>query len=405
MDLDYCHMMTDLKLDDAPVHSRTANTYKELLDATFLPRSASIFQPRPLLAIRDSATHTTFNKDNFARFHSPAQRTNNSSSNLPSVPVHILDAPDFRDDFYLNLMDWGEKNILAIGLNQNVYLYIPTTEEIQTIHACTNPTDYVTSVKWSRNAGMTSHLAVGTFQSELQIWDVEAMKQTRLIRSHRARIGSLAWNKTLASGSRDSTVHLTDVRCTQFIRKLAHRGEVCGLAWSPDGEMLASGCTKNQLSIWDHTMLNSSARSMHKHCAPVRALAWSPWQRLVLASGGGTADGTIKLWRTTTGKLMRSVSTGSQVCALAWSTTTRELLSAHGYGSDTHEIALWRFKQLDKVHELTGHNARVLNIAISPDGSTVVSAGADETLRFWNMFPSKASNTRWNGEFLNSCIR
>lgn len=39
-----------------------------------------------------------------------------------------------------------------------------------------------------------------------------------------------------------------------------------------------------------------------------------------------------------------------------------------------------------KVAELTGHTDRILNLAMSPDGSTVLSAGADETLRMWKCF-------------------
>jgi WD40 repeat protein len=39
-----------------------------------------------------------------------------------------------------------------------------------------------------------------------------------------------------------------------------------------------------------------------------------------------------------------------------------------------------------KVAELTGHTNRILNLAMSPDGSTVLSAGADETLRMWKCF-------------------
>ena len=41
--------------------------------------------------------------------------------------------------------------------------------------------------------------------------------------------------------------------------------------------------------------------------------------------------------------------------------------------------------QLVKAAELTGHTARVLHMAASPDGQTIVSAAADETLRFWKI--------------------
>lgn len=41
---------------------------------------------------------------------------------------------------------------------------------------------------------------------------------------------------------------------------------------------------------------------------------------------------------------------------------------------------------MTKVTELTGHSCRVLHMAMSPDGQTVVSAAADETLRLWKCF-------------------
>lgn len=44
---------------------------------------------------------------------------------------------------------------------------------------------------------------------------------------------------------------------------------------------------------------------------------------------------------------------------------------------------------MEKISTLSGHSFRVLYLAMSPDGSTIVTGAGDETLRFWNIFPSK----------------
>ena len=86
--------------------------------------------------------------------------------------------------------------------------------------------------------------------------------------------------------------------------------QVCGLKWSPDGSTLASGGNENFLCLWDANMTargggssrpaSSSApyrprRTLVEHQAAVKALAWCPFQRHLLASGGGTADRSIKV--------------------------------------------------------------------------------------------------------------
>ncbi|KAK2142445.1 hypothetical protein LSH36_953g00055, partial [Paralvinella palmiformis] len=114
------------------------------------------------------------------------------------------------------------------------------------------------------------------------------------------------------------------------------------------------------------------------------ALAWCPWQPHLLASGGGTADRHIRFWNCNTGTCVQSVDTSSQVCALLWSTEYKELVSSHGFAQN--QLIIWKYPSLDKVTELTGHTARVLHMAMSPDGTTIVSAAADETLRLWKCF-------------------
>ena len=132
----------------------------------------------------------------------------------------------------------------------------------------------------------------------------------------------------------------------------------------------------------------SAANPVHRfsdHTAAVKAIAWSPHQRGLLASGGGTADRCIRFWNTGTGACLASVDTGSQICNLLWSKTVNEIVSTHGYS--LNQIIVWKYPSLHKVVTLTGHTYRVLYLAMSPDGQTIVTGAGDETLRFWNTFP------------------
>jgi cell division cycle 20-like protein 1 (cofactor of APC complex) len=123
------------------------------------------------------------------------------------------------------------------------------------------------------------------------------------------------------------------------------------------------------------------------HGAAVKGLAWNPHNHGILASGGGSADRTIKFWNTLDGTLMDSFDTGSQVCNLMFSKTTKELVSTHGYSN--HEIIIWKYPTFEKVSTLVGHSSRVLYLALSPSGESIVTGAGDETLRFWHAFPSQ----------------
>ena len=85
-----------------------------------------------------------------------------------------LDAPDLVDDYYLNLLDWGSCNVLAIALGSTVYLWDATdgsTSELVTIDDESGP---VTSVSWAPDG---RHIAVGLNNSEVQLWDSASNRQ------------------------------------------------------------------------------------------------------------------------------------------------------------------------------------------------------------------------------------
>ena len=115
-------------------------------------------------------------------------------------------------------------------------------------------------------------------------------------------------------------------------------------------------------------------------------MAWCPWKRHILATGGGVNDKTIKIFNCDIEQINISVDTGSQVCALLWNNREQEIISAHGYNKN--QITIWNYKNtknIKKICELKGHMNRVLYLTISPDEKYICSGSGDETLRFWKI--------------------
>lgn len=202
-----------------------------------------------------------------------------------------------------------------------------------------------------------------------------------------------------SSISQEVTNH-NSVPGANVVRQLsAHKQEVCGLKWSFDEKMLASGGNDNKLFVWSANGGTSGTPNrpqqghfqqdplfrFEDHTAAVKAVGWSPHQPGLLVSGGGTADRHIRFWNCLTGVPLHKVDTGSQVCNLMWSKNVNEIVSTHGYS--LNQVIVWRYPTMQKIATLTGHSLRVLYLAMSPDGQTIVTGAGDETLRFWNVFP------------------
>ncbi|CRK91120.1 CLUMA_CG004808, isoform A [Clunio marinus] len=307
---------------------------------------------------------------------------------IPTNPERILDAPDILNDYYLNLLDWSSANIVTVALGTSVYLWNAESGNVEILFE-KEANDHACSLEWIQEGHI---LAVGTNNGNVELWDCSKMRRLRIMTGHSARVGALAWNSyVVSSGSRDGSIIHHDVRQRDHLVSTlnGHSQEVCGLKWSPDLKYLASGGNDNLVNIWGAESGSNMTGSapihvLNDHQAAVRALAWCPWQSNILASGGGTADRCIKFWNVSNGTCANSVDTNSQVCSLLFSKNYKELISAHGYANN--QLTIWKYPSMIKQADLTGHSQRVLQLAMSPDGSTVMSAGADETLRLWNCF-------------------
>jgi len=327
---------------------------------------------------------------------------------IPSSAMKILDAPDVSDDYYLNLLDWGSTGKVAIALYQTIYLWDSVaggvTDLFSQVTNMSNDT-IITSVKWITDG---THIAVGMSNGTVELWDTLKQEKVRAMRGHPQRVGVLAWNGPfLSSGCKDGSIHNHDVRIANHHTSSfnSHVEEVCGMEWAPDGHYFASGANDYALNVWDLRKVNAIASaaqpcveidtpvmSLVGHTSAVKAVSWCPWQRHVLASGGGITDRNIKIWSTIrgTGNCINSHDVMFPVSDVLWSETYKEIVASYG-----NNLGIWKYPSFDRETELLGHSERVLAISMSPDGQEVASVGADETLRLWKCFepPVKKAKT------------
>lgn len=306
------------------------------------------------------------------------------------IEKFVLDLPNLENDFYLNILDLSKNNEMSIVLGDTVYLKDLATKEIRTIQK-----DRVSSVRWFDNG---KHLAIGTKDGELEIWDTTDLKAEKVYQVCDARIGAIAQlsGELIAAGARDGTISLINLEANDVNASLKHL-EICSLSFSQDGKYLASGGNDNTVNIWQAPFFDDSRPlySFTSHLAAIKALAWNPLntRSSLLATGGGAADKTIKLWNAKEGKELCSVAAGDAVTNLHWLADGRHLVSTHGSVGSPGSMRLWHLSHSNGIYGLKDgslisnfHSDRILYSSLSADRKLLLTASAvDEKLIGWDI--------------------
>ncbi|KNA23871.1 hypothetical protein SOVF_021080 [Spinacia oleracea] len=189
------------------------------------------------------------------------------------------------------------------------------------------------------------------------------------IAGHTESVLSVAFSpdgQQLASGSGDTTVRLWDIATqTPMFTCTGHKNWVLCIAWSPDGKYLASGSKAGELQCWNPQTGKPSGSPLTGHKKWITGISWepvhlqAPCRRFVSAS----KDGDARIWDVTLSKCVMCLSGHTlAVTCVKW--------GGDGFiytGSQDCTIKVWETKQGKLIRELKGHGHWVNSLALSTE--------------------------------------
>ncbi|WP_048581488.1 WD40 repeat domain-containing protein [Streptomyces viridochromogenes] len=161
---------------------------------------------------------------------------------------------------------------------------------------------------------------------------------------------------------------------------LPHSGFVWSVAFSPDGDLMATGSAAGIVALWDPATRQAVGKPLPGHTTTVRSVAFSPDGGLLAAASD---IGTVRLWDPATHEAVGALPTAKQeaVTAVTFSPDGALLATA----SYDRTVRLWDRYTYEAVGKpLTGHTGPVTAVAFSPEGALLATASFDGMVRLWD---------------------
>ena len=305
-------------------------------------------------------------------------------------------------------------NTLVSCGGHNVHLWNSDTHQL--LETLIEHTDSVNSVVFSPDGNM---IASASADRTIRLWNVNTREHSKTLMGHADSVRRVVFSpdgETIASSSNDRTVRLWNANTGEHIKTLTgHVENVNTVAFSPDGNTLASGsgqllyfgggedsgtCVGQEIRLWN-VNTGEHIKTLIGHTSVVNSVAFSP-DGNTLASGSGhwwgyegkaSTGEEVHLWNIHTGELIKTL-TGHKdvVSSVVFSPDGNLIVSGDWYDWDGYlssgtwsgEIRVWDAETGEHLKTLTGHTGGVSSVVFRPDGKTLASGRTDGTILLWD---------------------
>ena len=264
-------------------------------------------------------------------------------------------------------------------------------------------------------------IAAGSSDGTVRVWDLATGREQYVLSGHRSGVNTPTFapdGTELATYGYDGTARLWDLGTGALLRVLTAGSWYVICSFSPDSRSVATAGFDGTVRLWD--MTPDPDALVLSHPVDVSDLVYMPDGRTVLTAAN---DGKVRVWDTLTGRLTKSVDTGSvqgvsdidisadgKILAAAgdsvslWELDTGTLLrriegkSVGGSGamalsrdggrmvtqSNDQTVVVWDVHSGERLVEIPGVASDGYSSVLSPDGQLVAAGWGQDRVRLWN---------------------
>ncbi|HMV28894.1 MAG TPA: WD40 repeat domain-containing protein, partial [Anaerolineales bacterium] len=249
-------------------------------------------------------------------------------------------------------------------------------------------TDAVWLVTYSSDGKL---LASTSFDNTAKVWNANTGKELFTLRlSDNSSINGVSFSpdvKWLATANGDNTVRLWDVsNGTEVMKFLGHTDSVQFVSFSMDGSMLVSSASDGTTRIWDAR----SGKELQVFSEEVGVetfwASFNPDGTLVVTANTDFAEGWATVWNLKTGEKVFTLPSNATVVRCAIFSPDGSTIVTTG---DDQTAKLWNAATGEKILTFNGHTNTVSGAAFSSDGTRLVTSGHDRHAKIWDVATGK----------------
>lgn len=247
------------------------------------------------------------------------------------------------------------------------------------------------------------YIAVHGSDRAIEIWRIRSEKEVQkaLVRKRKRRREKAKEEKNRDLAEAEEEVGLADATIGDIIvpyvtvRVAPGGGKVRSISWMQGRSkklQLLVGTDSNLIDVYELPQKSKSKSEeeaeynrtlsveLGGHRQDIRALALSSDDRMLAsASSGKAATGGLKIWNIRTQNCLRTLECGKALCA-AFLPGDKIVV----VGTKDGDIELYDIAASSLLDKIPAHEGTVWTLQVHPDGKSLITGGADKTVKFWD---------------------